>query len=360
GIDARLYFQTGVGVYLRNLLYYLQETAPDNILFYAYVMEDESDRIIFNHPNFIKVKTSSRWHTFSEQLGFVTKLLSDNLDLMHFTYFSQPLLYNKKFIATVHDTTLLPFKTGKASTKSQIFYEIKHFAFRKVFNNQIKNAINIITPTQTVKQEILDVYGPEYQDKIFPIYEGVNYELMKATENTNLKNLYKKDFCMYIGNFYPHKNVERLIKAFSKVEGDIQLILIGSENYFSGRILKLIHEMNLKHRIIFCHTASENELAFFYKNAKALIQPSLSEGFGLPLLEAAYFNCPIIASDIPVFKELLEDNYVTFNPLQIKDISQKINQFLKSPLTFNYKKIIQKYTFQKMAAETLQIYMKNV
>jgi glycosyltransferase involved in cell wall biosynthesis len=80
----------------------------------------------------------------------------------------------------------------------------------------------------------------------------------------------------------------------------------------------------------------------------------------LPLLEAAYFNCPIIASDIEVFKEILGREYLSFNPYCSEDIAEKINFFLQKKPKFNYQKIIQKYSFKKMTDEILKIYQQVI
>src|SRR3990167_6334567 len=137
GIDARLFNQTGVGVYLRNLLYYLEKINNRTITFYVYLLPDDFDKVSFKSKNFRKRPVNSRWHTLSEQLGFARALYQDNLDLVHFTYFSYPVLYKKKFIATIHDTTPLFFKTGKASTRNPLLYEIKFRAFQFIISQQL-------------------------------------------------------------------------------------------------------------------------------------------------------------------------------------------------------------------------------
>ena len=104
---------------------------------------------------------------------------------------------------------------------------------------------------------------------------------------------------------------------------------------------------------------SSEDLVYFYKNALALVHPSLSEGFGLPLIEAAYFNCPIIASDINVFKELLGNNYLSFSFFSSFNISDKIKSFIEKKPRFDYKNIIKKYSFEKMTNEIVKIY-KNI
>ena len=355
GIDARLYSQTGVGTYIKNLLYFLEKKSPPGILFYIYLREKDFYKVTFSKKNFIKRKADYPWHSFSEQLGFAWTLYRDNLDLMHFTYFSYPVLYWKKFIATVHDVTPLLFKTGKASTKSRLIYQIKHLFFRIILACQIKRAEKIITPTNTVKEQLTNIYGLKITKKVQAIYEGINYQLANSKQSSNLNNKFN-NFFIYVGNFYPHKNVEKLIEAFAKINSETNLVLIGPKDYFQSRIVQSINRLDMKDRTIFCNNPSYSDLVFFYKNAEALIHPSLSEGFGLPLVEAAYFNCPIIASDIKVFKELLGDSYLSFDPNNVDDIAEKINTFIAKKPDFDYKNILKKYSFSKMTSETVKIY----
>ncbi len=360
GIDARLYFQTGVGVYTRNFLHFLEEIEEKNLQFYVYILEKDSDNIHFSNKNFVKREIPYYWHSFSEQVGFLNVLNQDKLDLMHFTYFSHPVFYKQKFIATIHDTTPLVFKTGRASAKNRLIYELKYRVFKYVLASQIKNADAIITPSIAVKNELIDFYGKQFENKINPIYEGINYELIDGAENTMLKKRFDSPFFLYVGNFYPHKNVEKLIEAFSKLKTATKLILVGPQDFFAKRLGQLVDKLSLKNRIVFYHNSEVSDLIFFYKNAEALIHPSLSEGFGLPLVEAAYFNLPIIASDIPVFHELLDGNYQKLDPKNVKDITNKINEFLKTKKVVDYKKLLKKYSFKKMTRDTLRVYLENL
>lgn len=355
GIDARLYFQTGVGTYLRNFLNNLQKINPSNFLFYIYILKNDASKIIFNSKNLIKRETDASWHSFSEQIEFLRTLYKDNLHLAHFTYFSYPVFYKRKFIATVHDTTPLVFKTGKAST-NPLIYPIKHFFFKVVLATQVARAKKIIVPTKTVKRELVDIYGRQLKDKTIPLYEGIDEELIDARENKSLKKIFPGKFLIYVGNFYPHKNVERLINSFLKVKTNTQLILIGPDDFFSKKLLHYINIMECGKRIVFYHNATTQDLIFFYKNASALIHPSLSEGFGLPLVEAAYFGCPIIASNAAVFKEILDGCYLSFNPYDVDDITNKINYFFERKPKFGYSKILKRYSFEKMTKEILEIY----
>ncbi|MEK7633325.1 MAG: glycosyltransferase family 1 protein [Patescibacteria group bacterium] len=356
GIDARLYSQTGVGTYLKNLIYFLEKKELKDKLYYIYLMPNDYKIVSFKNKNLIKRLANYSWHSLNEQFGFVIRLYFDNLDLMHFTYFSYPVFYWKKFVATVHDATPLLFKTGKASTKNQLVYNIKHLFFKIILYCQIKKAVKIITPTNTVKEQLIDIYGERISKKIYSIHEGVNYQIMESKENKELGKKFN-NFFIYVGNFYPHKNVEKLIEAFAKVETSSKLLLIGPNDFFKNRMLQSINRLKQEKKILFIDNQTTEDLIFFYKNARALIHPSLSEGFGLPLIEAAYFNCPIIASNINVFKELLGNSYLSFNPNDTDDIVEKINSFIEKKPKFDYKSLIRNYSFQKMTDETLKIYM---
>lgn len=374
GIDARLYSQTGIGTYLQNLLHYLDKKNHKNEVYYIYLREQDAVRVKFKSKNIIKRIADQKWHSLSEQISFLALLTKDNLDLMHFTYFSYPIFYWRKFVITVHDTTPLIFKTGKASTKNQLLYQIKHVIFRFVFWLQVSRAANVMTPTETVKNELIKIYGSKISKKIQPIYEGISYKIIELDDRHSGKPFdfahgkrasgnerahpESKTFFIYVGNFYPHKNVERLIDAFSQVSGGYRLILLGPGDFFTARILHYINIMKSKNKIILIKNPSLEDLVFFYKNAQAIIHPSLSEGFGLPLIEASYFGTPIIASKISVFKELWDNQYLSFDPYDVNDIIKKINLFIKKKPAFDYKSILEKYSFEKMTEETLKIYHK--
>lgn len=357
GIDARLYFQTGVGTYLRNFLDCLQQIAPDDLEFYIYLLQKDIGKIKLDKKNFIKRPVTSLWHTIGEQTRFLYEIYKDKIDLMHFTYFGYPIFYPRRFISTVHDTTPLFFKTGKASTGNPFTYEIKHKVFKTVLKTQIKNALKVITPTKTVKKQLVHLYGHSYGDKIIPIHEGVDRTLQKAKENTALSKTFEQPFFIYVGNFYPHKNVEMLIRAFVRINNKNKLILIGPNDYFAKRLLHLVHELGQDNKIIFYHNATASDLKFFYSHAQALIHPSLSEGFGLPLLEATYCGCPVIGSNIEVFKELLNQEYLPFDPHDENDLVRKIKQCIIKKPVFDYKHISSQYSFEQMTKEILSVYV---
>lgn len=355
GIDARLLFQTGVGTYLQNLLHYLPLYAPKDVTFTIYCLPSDASFIQKEVPQSRIRTTTARWHSWSEQTTFLHCINQDNLDLMHFTYFGHPVLYKRKYISTVHDVTPLLFKTGKASTKNPLTYRVKQSVFSCVLKNQIKQSVAIITPTYTVKEQLTRIYGSSIHHKITPIYEGVSYRLLEGkSEGTSLN----KPYLLYVGNFYPHKNVQFLIRAFAKSNSRFVLVLAGPHDYFLKRILSSLSDEEKKHLVI-KDKQSLGELITLYEHAAALIHPSVSEGFGLPIVEAMHFGIPIIASHIPVFQELLGTSYYSFDPFEESSVIRAIHTFERE----KEKKrnlLRHEFSFKEMAQKTMDLYLHHV
>jgi glycosyltransferase involved in cell wall biosynthesis len=151
----------------------------------------------------------------------------------------------------------------------------------------------------------------------------------------------KDKYFLYVGNAYPHKNVELLIQAAARA--GVRVVFVGKDDFFYKRL-------GIKPK-----TVTDAELSALYTNAQALVFPSLMEGFGLPALEALTNNCPVIVSDIPVFHELLGNAATYFDPYHADDLAKILSRATKKrfPVDSN---IVKKYSWHKMAKETVSIY----
>lgn len=357
GIDARLIAQTGVGVYIRNLLHYL-DTSDNDIEYYVYVYPADF-KYIPERPGLSRRAASYRWHSVDEQTRFLNLLRKDKLDLMHFTYFSFPYFYNRPFVITIHDLTPLLFKTGRATTLPSPLFQIKHTGYQQLLKRGISKAQSVIVPSESVKKDITTLFGKTLGDKISVTYEGIDIELSKMKEDGSVLKQVTKPFFLYVGNSYPHKNVENLLRAFSKLADPIQLILVGPKDFFSSKITEFIQKNKLDSRVIQLFNISQEQKIALYKSAQALVQPSLSEGFGLPLIEAQYFNCPVIASNIVVFDEILPKDTNRFDPLNIDSIVNALRIASRSKPA-SAKLNTNRFSFEKMTKETQNIYHRSL
>jgi glycosyltransferase involved in cell wall biosynthesis len=171
---------------------------------------------------------------------------------------------------------------------------------------------------------------------------------------------------LYVGNAYPHKNLDRLLVAFKQViarQQNARLILIGKKDFFYERINKRIKELNLKKNVITLHNVTDEKLPSMYSNALALVFPSLMEGFGLPAVEAMANATLVIASDIPALREICGDTAIYFDPSNTEDLARKLQNVLRTPNASEYrekqklaKERIKMFSWNKMAKQTLEVY----
>jgi glycosyltransferase involved in cell wall biosynthesis len=358
GIDCRLWNETGVGRYIRNLVLNLQEIdKQNNYVLFVLPKDFEQVKSIIRSPQFIVEAVNIRWHTIKEQIKFPSILNKNNLDLVHFPYFAVPIFYNRPFVVTIHDLIQYHFSSGQASTLPLPVYNLKLLGYKFVLSKACQKAKNIITVSNATKQEITNHLRIN-PSKISVIYEGIDGNI----ENSKLKDFSSEKYFLYVGNAYPHKNLKRLLKAFISLNSDAKLVLVLKKDNFYNKLKQEVKRLDLSENIIFLQNVSDRELGNLYKKALALILPSLMEGFGLPALEAMANNCLVLVSSIPSFKEVCGDAAIYFDPNDINDIAKKITEVYSND-TYYYsdkkKRGLERaklFSWKKMARETLMIY----
>jgi glycosyltransferase involved in cell wall biosynthesis len=172
-----------------------------------------------------------------------------------------------------------------------------------------------------------------------------------------------RPYLLYVGNPYPHKNLERLIKAFSflqKENQDLFLVFVGKDDFFYRRLHQIAEKEKVAN-IVFAGQVSDGDLDILYKKAKLYVFPSLYEGFGIPPLEAMAKGVPVASSDHACMREVLGDSAFYFDAREEKNIADGIRKLLKDDklqkeLVRKGYLQIQKYSWKKMAEETLEIY----
>ncbi|MEA3322931.1 MAG: glycosyltransferase family 1 protein, partial [Patescibacteria group bacterium] len=342
----------------------------DHINKYVIFLRRENfDLYLPANKNFTKVLADYKWYSFGEQLFFPFTLYKHKCDIIHFPHFNVPLLYFKKFIVTIHDLILLRYSTQKASTHNIFFYWVKFILYRIVIFNAVHRALSIIAVSQFTKTDICKQYGRVCY-KITVIHESA--EIYQKGMGGHAQNLLKygiiKPYMLYVGNAYPHKNLYALVDAFfiyrKNSNKDFQLILVGCDDYFYKELQQYIKTKNISH-IIILYTVTDELLQQLYKEATFFVFSSLYEGFGLPPLEAQLLGTPVLSSDHPCMIEILSHSGAlycdTTNVEVFAQMMQKIvsNDDLRLQLVQKGRENVKKYSWQKMAKKTHNIYTKN-
>lgn len=362
GIDARLINETGVGRYIRNLIQELAEIDKVN----SYVVFVRDDSWVPPNERWERRIVDVPWHSIAEQIIMPWALLRARLDLFHIPYFNIPILYPGKMIVTIHDLTILHFDTGKASTLPLPLYTLRRLGYYIALAVGLRRAVKVIAVSNATKQEIINHFQIR-SDKIVVTYEGVDEEVSGIKyQVSSKKKLINDPYFLYVGNAYPHKNLELLIKAFQLTTDNspltTKLVLVGKDDFFYQRIKTFVHSLNLDERIIFFGEANDEQLANLYTHATALVFPSLMEGFGLPAIEALALGCPVICSDIPSLHEILGSSATYVDPRNPEAFATCLRDATRN--YFNrevHKKVTSlppRYSWRRMAMQTLEEYNK--
>lgn len=370
GIDCRLWNETGVGRYIRNLVKELAEIDHENdYVLFARSQDVNGVKLSVQGSKFRVQPVDIHWHSLSEQLRFTNVLEKEQLDLMHFPYFSHPVSYRKPFVITIHDLIIYHFSTGKASTLPLPLYQLKRQAFSFVLKHGVKHASKVIVPLETVKDDIARTFGiPE--EKIAVTKEGFDRSIKRRQETNDQRlkthGLKNAKYFLYVGNAYPHKNVEGLIRGFMRFRQDhqeYQLRLVGKNDYFYNRIEQGLTTAE-KEALVFSHDVDDIELSLLYQHATALVSASKMEGFGLPPLEAMALGTPVLVSAIPSFKEVCADVAFYFDPTNPDDIADKMKSLVSTPEDTLNKQLqkgqerAEQFSWKKMAEQTLKVYQQ--
>lgn len=351
-IDARE-LRTSSGRYVERLLHYLQ--GVDNVNRYSVLLKPaDVAGWTPSNPNFNKVPCRYKEFSFGEQLGLKRQIKSLEADLVHFTFAQQPIWYHGTVVTTIQDLTTLRFSNPD---KNPAVFKFKQKVYAHVVKRVARKSVLLITPTVYVKDDVVQYTGVS-ADKITVTYEAADAISDSAKP---VEALSGKQFIMYVGRPTPHKNLGRLIEAFGLLHGqhpDLKLVLAGKKDANYQRI-----EARGVEGVVFTDFVSEGELRWLYENCQAYVFPSLSEGFGLPGLEAMVHGAPVVSSNATCLPEIYEDAAHYFDPLDAQAIADAINEVLtdkelRSGLVAKGRTQVKKFSWQHMAEQTVEVYQQ--
>ncbi|RJO59185.1 glycosyltransferase family 1 protein [Candidatus Parcubacteria bacterium] len=365
GIDARFYGSIGKGLgrYTERLITYLEKIARHE--FVIFLRKENYDEYQPSAKNFTKQLADFQWYTFEEQRKFPALLRANHLDLIHYPHFNVPFFSPKPFVVTIHDLILTHFPTRRATTLGPIKYWFKQLAYRMVLSRAVQKAERILTVSNFTQKDIQKYFGYDPR-KIVVAYEAVDgFPQTQVPDDEILRKYYiQKPYLLYVGNAYPHKNLEKLIEFFKALPPNyrnLKMVIVCKPDYFLNNLVSQLKASGLENRFIFTGFVPDAELGALYQHAHAFIFPSLYEGFGLPPLEALALGVPVLSSNKASLPEVLGGAVTYFDPL---DVNGMIEALLTLDRDQNYRQImiakgltqVKKYNWLEMAKTTLATY----
>ena len=200
------------------------------------------------------------------------------------------------------------------------------------YSNVLNKAFLIICESNTGAKELLHYYNLNpAKVKTVPIFSGeVVEQQVSEQEQAAIMARYgleKDNFYIYPAQFWVHKNHYNLLQAFSDLQKkggkqNLRLVLCGSDKGNLPYIREQISRLGLSRQISLPGYITDKELYVFYRNALALVMPTFLGPTNIPLLEAAELECPVLCSDLPGHREIMEETALYFDPASAADISR--------------------------------------
>lgn len=353
-IDARE-LRTSTGRYVERLLHYLQGIDTKH-RYIVLLKPKDFDGWEPTNPNFRKVVCRAKEFTFAEQLLMGWQLYRLRPNLVHFGMTQQPVLYFGKVVTTMHDLTTLRFANP---AKNRVLFKIKQWVYERVIKWVAYKSKRIITDTEFVKDDIAKFTRTNSRKIVVTYLAGDQVD----ADPEPYDELRDKPFIMYVGRPTPHKNLSRLLDAYAVLKQkhpDLRLVYAGKLDVLYKRLRR-----EAKHKeidgVLFTDFIPDSQLRWLYQNCKAYVFPSLSEGFGLPGLEAMASGAPVVSSNATCLPEVYENAAHYFDPLDVDAMAAAINDVLvdeglRSKLIAAGKKQVAKYSWKRTAEETLDVY----
>ncbi|MDR0517147.1 MAG: glycosyltransferase family 4 protein [Fibromonadaceae bacterium] len=348
-IDSRMLSWTGAGAYLRNLLKFIN---------YDIVLGDPALL-----PNSTVIPFTSPIYGIKEQIFFPYRALRKaKTGVLHIPHCNIPLLYCRKLVVTIHDLTHLIYPKFQPHKKYNRISRLVYLYFYFMNWFACKRASRIITVSKNTKEDIIKFFKIK-PEKISVIYHGVGEEFI-IREKSEAEYLYKKyliprdkKILLYVGNLTPHKNVEKLICSFAKIEDrdNCCLVLAGkSFDQFSGN--QKAKELGIEKGVFQIGYISQEELVDFYNLADLFVFPSIYEGFGLPILEAFACGTSVACSHTSSLSEVGGEFAFYFNPLDENDMAKQIGKALNSKQEpKKLRNYALQFSWKKTAEQTLNV-----
>jgi glycosyltransferase involved in cell wall biosynthesis len=280
GIDARN-DGTGVGRYTFSLIRELAKLDREN----EYTLFLNARRYAGYEtpgPNFRAVEADIPWFGVREQVQLPRVIARERLDLVHYPHLTVPLLATTPFVVTVHDLNYLDADATARPAVLRAGYRVELL--------KAKRARRLIAVSEHTRGEVVRRLGVD-PARVAVTHEAADAPAVEPDPATLERYGIDAPFFLYVGSAYPYKNLARLIEAFALVEGEYRLVLAGDQEDFGPALREQASE-----RVVFTGPVSEPELAALYAGALAYAFVSLSEGFGLPGLEAMAAGVPVVAA----------------------------------------------------------------
>jgi len=371
-IDIRRMYEFGLATYIRNVVRTLGRVDLVNE-YYLVGAAARFEQLGDLPENFHFLPLQNPEATFANYLEMHKVINAHEVDLIHVPHtFWRPLITRAPYVITVHD--LLDYMY-RARTNNGMRRMMHSYFTRQVMHH----AARIFAVSNFTKRDVGRFFDVK-PEKIEVVYNALDETFLRGhstpAEQAVVRGRFQVDspFLLYAGRISPHKNVARIIEAFSALKGelakegaypDLKLIVIGDEVSKNPDIRRAVIRSGVQHDVRFLGYVSIDVLRIFFDMAKVFVFPSLYEGFGLPPLEAMAHGTPVVASNITALPEVVGNAALMVNPENVFEISRALlrvltDQALRERMKAAGLEQAQRFSWDASVRRMLQLYEEVV
>ncbi len=288
----------------------------------------------------------------------------EGLDIYHATNYFMPPAESARRVVTLYD---LSFLRNPAWCSPKIVGPFSRSVARFA-----RESDAVVTCSEHTKRDVTELLGipPE---KVTVAYGAVDEDLRpvprpKAVDLLAQRYGIRQPFLLFVSTLEPRKNVEGLLRAFAQITDDVPhtLVLAGGDGWGAQAVSETLARLDLGARVHRTgYIEARADLPAFYAAAEVLVFPSFYEGFGLPVLEAMTFGCPVITSSTSSLPEVGGDAAQYVNPDDIDGMAATmrmvlLNERLRETMSAKGLEQAKRFTWQACAGKTLGVYRSLV
>ena len=285
------------------------------------------------------------------------------VDLYHYPHFDLPVGAHRRSVVTIYDLNHVTLPGYFDSSRW-----LKRWYSRSTTAMTVRVAQQIITISEWSRQRLLERFSRLDPSRVTAIHFGVDAHFQRQLDDATVRAFRRRHglgedrFILYVGTHRPHKNVARLVQAYGRLRAGIphKLLLIGSSKGRSA-LAVLIQSLHLDDAVRLIPYLADEDLPLAYRVADVFAFCSLSEGFGLPLLEAMASGVPVVTSDRGAMMEVTDGSAVYVDPTSVDAIAEGLHRVLGSPmlaeqLSARGRARAQQFRWEQTVHRTLAVY----
>jgi glycosyltransferase involved in cell wall biosynthesis len=356
GVNALYLIPGGVGgteIYLRELLAALARIDAQNEYFIFTNLETGQD-VAPKQANFqwkpqaVEAKFRPARIVW-EQTVLPLEASRYSLDVLLNPGFTAPILAPCRLVTVMHDLQ------HKRHPEYFRWFDLPFWRF--FLWASVHRSARIIAVTEATRADLLTFYRIP-AERIRVVHHGVDAALLELRRDR------VERFVLCVSTLHPHKNIDRLIRAYGRERRDYKLVIAGMRGFHAEAIERLIGELGVGTQVKLTGWISRTELYSLYDRALACVYPSTFEGFGMPVLEALAAGVPLLCSEIPPLREVAGDAALFFDPLSDDELARGLTRIvsdepLRTKLAAKARERARTFTWERTAQETLDVLLKR-